>query len=104
MPRILIQLLTLSILFSNIAWAMDECAWSADLPPGQHISQEADSPSDDSSADSVCDTYCIGWVQLLYISCQTSSSNIITHYFDVTPHTSFYHFLQRKPPTEPPQA
>ncbi|HHJ16122.1 MAG TPA: hypothetical protein ENJ80_05425 [Gammaproteobacteria bacterium] len=103
MRRILIQLLTLSILFSNMAWAMDECALFVDVP-GRPVSQEADTPSDDSSVNSICDTYCIGWAQLLCMSYQTSSSNIIAYQFDVLTRASFYHSLQRKPPTEPPQA
>ncbi len=103
MRRIMIQLLTLTILFSNMAWAMDECTWFTDIS-GKNISQVTTLPSDDGSVNSSCDTYCIGWAQLLYINYQTFSTNTITHHFDGVPHSSFYHSLQRKPPTEPPQA
>lgn len=103
MRRIMIQLLTLSILFSNIAWAMDECTWFTDVS-GQDISQATTPPSDNGSVKSFCDSYCIGWVHLLYINYQTFSINTISHHFDGVLHSSFYHSLQRKPPTEPPQA
>lgn len=101
MPRIIIPLLVLTILFSNMAWAMDECALFTDIS-GQNMSQVTNTPSEDGSVKSACDTYCIGWAQLLYISYLTSSINISNSHFDVILPPSFYHSLQHKPPTEPP--
>ena len=100
---IITQLLTLSILFSNIAWAMDECSWFTNVS-GQEMSQTATPPSDNGSVTGSCNSYCIGWIHLLYINYQASSINTITHHFDGMPKFSFYHSLQRKPLTEPPQA
>jgi len=100
--HIMIQLLSLSILFSNVAWAMDDCTWFMDVS-GQDISQTSTPLSDNDSATNTCDNYCIAWVHLLYINYQTSSINTITHHFYGILPSSFYHSLQRKPPTEPPQ-
>lgn len=102
MRRIIISLLTLTILFSNMASAMDECALFTDISE-QNMSQATNTPSDDGSVKSACDAYCIGWAQLLYISYRTSSIKISNSHFDVIPHPSFYHSLQRKPLTAPPQ-
>jgi len=100
--RIIISLLVMTLLFSNMAWAMDECAVFTDVS-GQNISSAANTPSDDGSVNSFCYTHCIGWSQLLYISYSTSPINISNFQFDVIPPPSFYQSLQSKPPTEPPQ-
>ena len=101
--RITTSLLTLTLLFSNMAWAMDECVLLVEVP-GQNISQATNILSEDGSVKNYCDIYCIGWAQLLYISYPTSSINISNSHFEVIPlHPSFYHSLQHKPPTEPPQ-
>jgi len=99
---IIIPLLIMTILFSNMAWAMDECA-ELTVVSEQSMSQAANISSDDGSENSSCDTYCIGWAQLLYISYCTSPTMTNNNHFDVIPHPSFYHSLQRKPPTAPPQ-
>jgi len=103
MRRITISLLALTLLFSNMAWAMDACALFTDIS-GQNISQATNAPSDEGSIKNYCDTYCIGWAQLLYISYATSSIKISNSHFEVIPlPPSFYHSLQHKPPTEPPR-
>jgi len=96
---IIIPLLIMTILFSNMAWAMDECALFTDISD-QNMSQATNTPSEDGSVKSACDTNCIGWAQLLYISYRTSSIKISNSHFEVIPpHPSFYRSLQHKPPT-----
>lgn len=102
MRRIITALLTLALLFSNMAWAMDECLLFADVS-GQNISQIADTPSGDDAKSSACDRLCLSRFQFLYIGDYTLSINISNCHFDVIPQLSFYHSLLLKPPTEPPQ-
>jgi hypothetical protein len=99
---ILIPLLIMTILFSNMAWAMDECLLFADLS-GQKVSQIADTPPKEDAKNTACDTLCYSWSQFLFIGYRTPSINISANHFDVVPQFSFYHSLRRKPPTEPPQ-
>ena len=101
--RIIISLLVMNILLSNMAWAMDECALLLNIS-GQNISQVANTPVDDVSESNACDTFCFGWAQLLSINYHTSFIKISNSHIDVILQPSFYHSLQRKPPTEPPQA
>jgi len=99
---IITSLLVMSILLSNMVWAMDECALLLDAS-GQTVSQVTNASTDDGSESNVCDTFCSGWIHLLYISYRPSYIKIRNNYFDVIPHPSFYHSLQSKPPTAPPQ-
>jgi len=100
--RIIIPLLVITILLSNMAWAMDECALLVNVS-GQNISQVTNISTDDGSESNVCDTFCFGWAHLLYIRYRTPFIKISNSHFDVIPRPSFYHSLQRKPPTAPPQ-
>jgi len=100
--RIIIPLLVLTLLFSNMAWAMDKCAL-LDKVSGQNISQITSTSADDGSESNTCNTFCVGWAQLLYISYRASLIKLGNNHLDVIPHPSFYHSLQRKPPTHPPQ-
>ncbi|HEB56368.1 MAG TPA: hypothetical protein ENI98_08700 [Gammaproteobacteria bacterium] len=101
--RIIIPLLTLSIVFNTMAWAIDDCTWFTDISR-QNTSQINTSSSENGSVKKFCNTYCIGWVQLLYVSFQTPFADVIAHYFDAPLLFSFYHSLQHNPPTAPPQA
>jgi len=103
MRCIIISLLTLTILFSNMAWAMDECALQVNVSE-QNISSVSNTLADDGSESVICNIFCVGWAQLLYIGHKTPSTINIAHHFNVIPYSSFYHSLNQKPPTEPPQA
>lgn len=63
MVRFITQLLIVSLLTLNIAWAADECAFTE---PGQAggLSLQADglSPSDPADAGLDCDNWCHAWI------------------------------------------
>ena len=56
-----------------------------------------------SSADNTCQTLCVGWTHLNYISYIVAVININKTHSDVSPLSFNYHFTLRKPPTEPPK-
>ena len=100
--RFIIALLILTVVFSNMAWAMDVCVQHADLTE-QSISPTTNTAPDNGSEYNSCDIFCHCCMQLLYISSHTSPVNTRNSHFAIIYTPSFYHSLQRKPPTEPPQ-
>lgn len=100
--RIITQLLILTILFSNFAWAMDECALFQEVS-AQEISQISNPPLDEDSENNSCDSRCIGHAKLLYISYRSPYIEFTDTKSNITFLLSFYHSAQGKPPTKPPK-
>jgi hypothetical protein len=63
MARLTASLLVVSLLSLNIAWAVDECAFT---DPGQaHVLSllaDGQSPADPTNAGLNCDDWCLAWV------------------------------------------
>jgi len=113
--RLISLFLCLNILFSNMAWAMDECSLNVEFSThtviqfDSAISSNGDIASpekfftDDTSVDNTCNIFCVGWTHLNYISYTTPVINITKTHSDVVQCPFTYHFSQHKPPTEPPK-
>lgn len=113
--RFISLFLCLNILFSNMAWAMDECSLSVEF--STHTVVQFDSANnsngdiasheqiftDETTADNTCNTFCVGWTHLNYISYTTPVIDISKTHSNVIQRSFIYHFTQRKPPTEPPK-
>jgi len=105
MRRFLAHLLILSILVTNVAWAMDECA-SQYINEVSGLTLElglAGDLSSDSQSDDVCDDPCVGWLHLVAI---TPGAKL--DYFPFTRQEAVrtdisFHSLDKTPPIRPPQ-
>lgn len=113
--RLIATFLCLSLLFSNMAWAMDECSLTTEFftqtidsvnlntDPGTTDTTFSERNVIDNSSGNGCDTLCAGWTHLNYISYKTPIINAIKTHNDIAPLSFIYHFSLRKPPTEPPK-
>ena len=110
--RLITIFLSLNILLSNMAWAVDECSLTAEIS-NQTSSQldldiEAGSAensvfSDNTPAGNSCNTFCPGWSHLNYISYTSPVITVIKPHSKLVAVPVIYHFTQHKPPTEPPK-
>jgi len=104
--RLFALLLVFDILFSNTAWALDDCRLTDDISSQMLIQLDLEPDnivySDDEDTTNSCDTYCYGWSHLNYIASPTVTINISKSHTDVIPRPFIYHFSLNKPPIEPP--
>jgi len=63
MSRFIAQLLIVSLLTMNIAWAVDKCAFTSPGAPGDvSVLTDAKPPADPANAGLSCDDWCHAWV------------------------------------------
>jgi len=101
MRRFIAHLLILSVLATNVAWAMDEC--SLQYSNEDYGLAQLDGLSSDTVNDGVCDDPCVGWLHLVAITPGTKLD-----YFPFTRQVMvrtglFFHSLDQAPPIRPPQ-
>jgi len=80
---------------------MDECSLTAEF--STQFSGQLDSENNTDSADTNCNTLCAGWTHLNYIIYTVSVVTITKTHRDIASRSFLYHFIQKKPPTEPPK-
>ncbi len=99
---IVVALFILTNSFSNVASAIEVCITPAD--PFVHSTlQITDTPSDESSENDCCELLCHCCMQLPCISTPALLVDLGDRYSVALTPLPFYHFQQRKPPTEPPR-
>jgi len=101
MRQFIAYLLILSVLATNVAWAMDDCSSQY----SNEVSALALSSdlSSNSQSDGVCDDACVGWLHLVGITPGTKLDCFsLTRQDEVQIKTPF-HSLDQAPPIRPPQ-
>jgi len=101
MHRFIACFLILSVLVTNVAWAMDSC-FSQDSNEASEL-MPSDNLPDDRQNDGVCTDLCIGWLHLVAITPVAK--------FDYFPSTRqkemqtgiSFHSRKQAPPVRPPQ-
>jgi len=101
MCRFIVRLLIITVLATNVAWAMDECfsLYGSNEPA---LAQSGDL-SGDSLNDGVCDEFCAGWLHLVAIASETKLDYSKFTRQDVVRTNISYHSLDQTPPFRPPQ-
>jgi len=99
MRRFIAHLLILSVLVTNVAWAMDDCSWqySNDIPEFTQL----DDVSSDRQNDN--DDSCFGWLHLVAITPATKLDYFSFAGQDVARTGISFHSLDQAPPIRPPQ-
>ena len=103
MSRLIAQLLIISLLTLNAAWAADECAFTALDDAGSLSSQIDDkSPPNNSGTKFDCDDWCHAWVTVVALP----GAIILASYTPATINGGFnilpYSSLTASPPFHPP--
>jgi len=101
MRQFIVRLLIFTVLATNVAWALDDCAPQYANEASGWV-QSGDLPDDDPSGG-VCDEPCIGWLQLVAITHATKLEHFPFVRQDVVRSTVSYHSLDQEPPFRPPQ-
>jgi len=103
MIRFIAHLLIISLLTMNIAWAVDECAFT-DSSKTSSISVQADdkSPVNPSNTNFDCDDWCHTWANPVFLS----GALLLNSYIAITINADFYTLsyssLAIPPPFHPP--
>lgn len=103
---IILILVSLNIVLSNIAWAMDTCGLIDEFSyhsADQLKAVSASNISDDKHADNYCDSFCFGWSHLNYIHYQKHACAMQANHGALEPPAFSYYFFVGKPPTYPPR-
>jgi len=101
MRRFIVRLLILTVLVTNVAWAMDEC-FSQHSNEVSGLTQLGDLSSD-SQSDGVCDDPCVGWLHLVAITPGTKLDYFPFTRQDAVRTGIFFHSFDQAPPIRPPQ-
>ncbi len=101
MRQFIAHFLILSVLATNVAWAMDDCS-------SQHLNEDyglvqLDSLSSDTMNNGVCDDPCVGWLHLVAIPLGTKLDYFPFTRQDVVRIETSFHSLDQAPPIRPPQ-
>jgi len=101
MRRIITLLLILTVLVTNVAWAVDDCF----SPYGSDDSAlfQSNDLSKDSLGESVCDEYCVGWLNLVAIAPETKLDYFPFIRQNAVRTNLSYYSLDQTPPFRPPQ-
>lgn len=118
--QLIIQFLIVNILFSNFAWAIDECGYLFDLSTTEQITFQYDNPiadraslktdnlkqnnPDDNASNSACDVNCSANIRLLYVSFSLPLVHFTAIDSTVNSMESSYHSIHDQPPVKPPRA
>jgi len=103
------MILILNILFSNMAWAVDECSLTFGFSTQTLTSLNTDLITDysyneqDQASENYCNTPCVGWTHLNYVDYAASYFNINKEYNRIAPAVFIYYFNAPKPIIEPPK-
>jgi hypothetical protein len=97
--------LSLSILFSNMAWAMDECSltdeFSTQALNSLDIASEDHTLSNNPTGNT-CNSSCAGWNHLNYLTYTTPFVSITKLQNTVAAYSITYYFTLKKPLVKPP--
>jgi len=101
MRRFIAHLLILSVLVTNVAWAMDDCSsqYSNEVSA---LAQSSDL-SNNSQSVGVCDDPCVGWLHLVGITPGTKLDYFPFTRQEVMRTGIFFNSLDQAPPIRPPQ-
>jgi len=101
MRQFIAYLLILSVLVTNVAWAMDDCfsQYSNEVSAPAQLSDL----SSISQSDGVCDDSCVGWLHLVAITPGTKLDYFPLTRQDVVRVETYFHSLDQAPPIRPPQ-
>ncbi len=119
-PRqLIIQLLVLNIVFSNFAWAIDECAYDFTNPgssdffismdhnsgPYQiHNEQQTDNDTDIPGSFNVkCDAHCFANMRLIYIAFDFTTIQYINNHSFINYYPLPWFSVIAQPPVKPPR-
>lgn len=105
MTRFIAQLLIVSLLTLNIAWASDECAFTYPGAAGaMSVHADDDSPANPSNADFDCDDWCYAWMNVVTLP----GTIVLDAYTSATINGGYYTLpyssLTAPPPFHPPIA
>ena len=110
---LIIQLLIVNILFSNLAWAVDECAYlfnHSDQYASVLVNQLDNASEDDTAINSSntstslsCDSHCFANIRLTYVSYHLFDIHFVNSDTDITSIQRTYHSIQGQPPIKPPR-
>lgn len=98
MVRFITQLLIISLLTLNIAWAMDACAFTDPGQGGGALVQTDDQYPDSPNAGLDCDDWCHAWVSHIALT----RSVVPNLYFPATVNDGAYTFSYSSLPIPPP--
>ncbi len=117
--QLIIQLLVLNIVFSNFAWAIDECAYNfSDSNRSEFLitadqfsnhyqrydDQLVDNDADNSTSTNVnCDSHCFANVQLIYVAFHLNDIQFLNNYSNINSRQVPWHSINAQPPVKPPR-
>lgn len=101
MCRFIVRLLIITVLVTNVAWAVDDC-FSPFGSDDSALVQSGDL-SGDSLNDGVCDEFCAGWLHLVALASETKLDYPKFTRQDMARVDILYHSLDQTPPFRPPQ-
>ncbi len=101
MRRIVIQLVIISLLSINAAWAMDDCVWQ--FSNASPVLENPDSGADNQQDQSICDLPCVGWLHLVAIMPDSKFDYYLPSHQGGVRNDYSFHSLDQAPPVRPPQ-
>ena len=122
--QLIINLLVLNIVFSNFAWAIDECAYdfsnsnsteflmTVDQLSNHQLSnhsqtcndQKVDKDADINGSSNVsCDNHCFANVQLIYVAFHLNDIQFLNNYSNINSRQVPWHSINAQPPVKPPK-
>ncbi len=99
-------LLGLNIMFSNLAWALDNCHLANEFSTHNSYQLTSDQQHNDyknNASNNTCDKLCIGWNYLNYFEQKQAFITLNSHQPQALSQTFNYYFSLHKPPTHPPK-
>ncbi len=104
MTRFIGWLLIVSTLTLNMAWAVDNCAFSDSANTGAGVTSTSDSAPDSTGILPACDQWCPGWMSLVALPGAAVPLLLLSAGFEGGFGADPYVFLPAPPPTHPPIA
>jgi hypothetical protein len=105
MTRFVVWLLVVSTLTLNMAWAVDNCAFSDPSESNTGLAQAPDpAPADSTSTIPACGHWCPGWMSLVALPGASVPLLLLSAGFEGELDAAPYFFLPAPPPTHPPIA
>lgn len=103
MVRMITSFIIVSLLTLNMAWAVDECAFSDPLDSGTGLTQTLDStPADSTGTLPACNYWCAGWTSFVTLPGSSVLLSSLLPTFEGGINTASYFFPTASPPTHPP--
>ena len=97
MRRIIAQLLIITVLAINVAWAADSC-FSSPTGDTAVLAQ-----IDAGQSSGACDDLCVGWLHLQFITPETGHTDFVPVHQTVAWTEMVFDSRDQEPPLRPPQ-